>query len=190
MICDQNQFSCAKPVLYIIYIYIYYIYCVSSEFVSSCEETPILVCHFILVQFSDCFWFTRCNLWALHWGWKGWFRAVSLSSGSIQLTTGTGECWLHLENAQCGKELLWDWNPPFKLLTLCKSMFLLKLLRTALVFGGMMKTPFKVKLEVWNINLPEKLVSSDWGLCFLPQCWSPWIRLIAMWNGSVQHSNV
>lgn len=121
---------------------------VCSEFVSCCEETPILVCPFLLVQFSDCFWFAWYNLWALHWGWRDWFLAVTLSSGSVQLTTGTGEVCLHSEHAHCGKELLWDWSPPIKSLTLCKSMLLLRLLRTALVFRGIMKTPFKVKPEV------------------------------------------
>lgn len=76
---------------------------VSSVFVSSCAETPILVCHFILVWFSDCFLFTWRNLWALHWGWKGWFPAVRLSSGSVQLSTGTSECCLYLEHDQSGE---------------------------------------------------------------------------------------
>lgn len=139
---------------------------VSSVFVSSCAETPILVCHFILVWFRDCFLFTWRNLWALHWGWKGWFPAVRLSSGSVQLSTGTSECCLYLEHDQSGKEVLWDWSPPIKSLTLCKSKFLLKLLRTAQVFTGVMRTSLKVKPEIWNI--PEKLIFSDWGLFSSP----------------------
>lgn len=109
VICDQGFLPNKSCVLSI-----YYGQClcallfndVYSEFVSSCEEIPILVCHFILVQFSGCFLFTWCNLWALCWGWKGWFLAARLSPGFIQLTTGTDECCLHLQYAQCGQELL------------------------------------------------------------------------------------